>query len=95
VDFVDGCLSAVLHLVAIGSDEINKKGGIIGEKVVLELADDAGEPKQGVSAANKIVGDGIRFVVGTVTSGVAIPVSDVLAENGVLMVTPTETAPDL
>ncbi|MGO8077818.1 hypothetical protein AB9F41_36035, partial [Rhizobium leguminosarum] len=33
-------------------------------KVVLELADDAGEPKQGVSAANKFVGDGIRFVVG-------------------------------
>ncbi|OWO95416.1 branched chain amino acid ABC transporter substrate-binding protein [Rhizobium esperanzae] len=76
-------------------DEINKKGGILGEKVVLELADDAGEPKQGVSAANKVVGDGIRFVVGPVTSGVAIPVSDVLAENGVLMVTPTATAPDL
>lgn len=76
-------------------DEINKNGGILGEKVVLELADDAGEPKQGVSAANKVVGDGIRFVVGPVTSGVAIPVSDVLAENGVLMVTPTATAPDL
>ncbi|MBB5666361.1 branched-chain amino acid ABC transporter substrate-binding protein [Rhizobium leguminosarum] len=76
-------------------DEINKKGGILGEKVVLELADDAGEPKQGVSAANKVVADGIRFVVGPVTSGVAIPVSDVLAENGVLMVTPTATAPDL
>jgi len=73
-------------------DEINKKGGILGEKVVLELTDDAGEPKQGVSAANKVVGDGIRFVVGPVTSGVAIPVSDVLAENGVLMVTPTATA---
>lgn len=76
-------------------DEINKKGGILGQKVVLELADDAGEPKQGVSAANKVVGEGIRFVVGPVTSGVAIPVSDVLAENGVLMVTPTATAPDL
>ncbi|MEZ2127043.1 MULTISPECIES: branched-chain amino acid ABC transporter substrate-binding protein [unclassified Sinorhizobium] len=76
-------------------DEINKAGGILGQKVVLKLADDAGEPKQGVSAANQIVGEGIRFVVGPVTSGVAIPVSDVLAENGVLMVTPTATAPDL
>src|SRR5687767_11333338 len=69
-------------------DEINKKGGILGEKVVLKLADDAGEPKQGVSAANQLVGDGIRFVVGPVTSGVAVPASDVFAENGVLMVTP-------
>jgi branched-chain amino acid transport system substrate-binding protein len=76
-------------------DEINKAGGILGEQVVLQLADDAGEPKQGVSAANQIVGAGIHFVVGPVTSGVAIPVSDVLAENGILMVTPTATAPGL
>ncbi|MGB3811961.1 MAG: branched-chain amino acid ABC transporter substrate-binding protein [Shinella sp.] len=75
--------------------EINKNGGILGEQVVLKLTDDAGEPKQGVSAANQIVGEGIRFVVGPVTSGVAIPASDVLAENGILMVTPTATAPDL
>ncbi|EHR11092.1 hypothetical protein C022_02071 [Brucella abortus NI593] len=74
---------------------INKAGGIKGEKVVLKFADDAGEPKQGVSAANQIVGDGIKFVVGPVTTGVAVPVSDVLSENGVLMVTPTATGPDL
>lgn len=76
-------------------DEINKNGGILGEKVVLKATDDAGEPKQGVSAANQLVGEGVQFVVGPVTSGVAIPASDVLAENGVLMVTPTATAPDL
>jgi branched-chain amino acid transport system substrate-binding protein len=76
-------------------DEINKNGGIAGEQVQLKLADDAGDPKQGVSAANQLVGDGVRFVVGPVTSGVAIPASDVFAENGVLMVTPTATAPDL
>ncbi|MFT4183906.1 MAG: branched-chain amino acid ABC transporter substrate-binding protein [Rhizobium sp.] len=76
-------------------DEINKSGGILGQKVVLKLGDDAGDPKQGVSVANGFVGDSIRFVVGPVTSGVAIPVSDALAENGILMVTPTATAPDL
>ncbi|PPJ45903.1 branched-chain amino acid ABC transporter substrate-binding protein [Rhizobium sp. KAs_5_22] len=85
----------VKHGAEVAVDEINKQGGILGETVVLKLADDAGEPKQGVSAANQLVGDGIRFVVGPVTSGVAIPASDVLAENGVLMVTPTATAPDL
>ena len=79
----------------VAVDQINKNGGILGEQVVLKLADDAGEPKQGVSAANQIVGEGIRFVVGPVTSGVAMPASDVLAENGILMVTPTATTPDL
>ncbi|KQZ14704.1 amino acid ABC transporter substrate-binding protein [Mesorhizobium sp. Root554] len=76
-------------------ETINKNGGVLGEKIVLKLADDAGDPKQGVSAANNLVGDGVHFVVGPVTSGVAIPASDVFAENGVLMVTPTATAPDL
>ncbi|MDI7863135.1 branched-chain amino acid ABC transporter substrate-binding protein [Rhizobiaceae bacterium n13] len=75
--------------------EINKKGGILGEQIVLKVTDDAGEPKQGVSAANQLVGEGVRFVVGPVTSGVAMPVSDVFAENGIVMVTPTATSPDL
>lgn len=76
-------------------EAINKNGGILGETVVLKLADDAGDPKQGVSTANNLVGDGVRYAVGPVTSGVAMAVSDVFAENGVLMVTPTATAPDL
>ncbi len=76
-------------------DTINEKGGILDEKIVLKLTDDAGDPKQGVSAANLLVGEGVRYVVGPVTSGVAIPASNVFADNGILMVTPTATAPDL
>ena len=76
-------------------DVINKAGGVLGEKLVLKLADDAGDPKQGVSSANLLVGDKVKFVVGPVTSGVAMAVSDVLAESGVLMVTPTATSPAL
>ncbi len=74
---------------------INEKGGVNGEKLVLKLADDAGDPGQGVSAANLLVGEGVKYVVGPVTSGVAMAASDVFAENGILMVTPTATAPDL
>jgi branched-chain amino acid transport system substrate-binding protein len=76
-------------------EEINKKGGVNGEKLVLKIADDAGEPKQGVSAANQLIADDIRFVVGPVTSGVSIPASVAFAENGTLMVTPTATSPEL
>lgn len=76
-------------------EDINKNGGILGEKVVLKLVDDAADPKQGVSAANQLIGDDIKFVVGPVTSGSAMAVSDALAEAGVVMVTPTATAPEL
>jgi len=76
-------------------DVINKSGGVLGQKLVLKLADDAGDPKQGVSSANLLLGEQVRFVVGPVTSGVSMAVSDVLAESGVLMVTPTATSPAL
>ena len=76
-------------------DAINEKGGVLGEQLVLKLVDDAGDPKQGVSGANLLVAEGVKYVVGPVTSGVAIPASDVFAENGILMVTPTATAPEL
>ncbi|QND53821.1 ABC transporter substrate-binding protein [Phyllobacterium sp. 628] len=81
--------------VEAAAEAINAEGGIKGEKIVIKLFDDAGEPKQGVSVANQVVGEGIKFVVGPVTSGVSMPVSDVLAENGILMITPTSTTPDL
>src|SRR5271165_3796379 len=74
-------------------DDINKAGGILGEKLVLEQGDDVSDPKQGVSVANKFVGDGVKFVIGHFNSGVTIPASDVYQENGMLEVTPASTNP--
>ena len=74
-------------------DDINAAGGILGQKITLEQGDDVSDPKQGVSVANKFVGDGVKFVVGHFNSGVTIPASEVYADNGVLMVTPSATNP--
>lgn len=72
---------------------INGKGGINGEKVTLEFGDDASDPKQGISVANKFVADGVNFVIGHYNSGISIPASKVYAENGILEVTPGSTNP--
>ena len=74
-------------------DDFNKAGGILGQKIELEQGDDVSDPKQGVSVANKFVGDGVKFVVGHFNSGVTIPASDVYAENGILFITPSATNP--
>ena len=74
-------------------DDINKAGGILGQQITLEQGDDVSDPKQGVSVANKFVGDGVKFVVGHFNSGVTIPASDVYQENGVLFITPSATNP--
>jgi branched-chain amino acid transport system substrate-binding protein len=75
--------------------DLNAKGGINGQKIELIFGDDASDPKQGVSVANKFVGDGVKFVIGHFNSGVTEPASDVYAENGIFMITPAATNPKI
>jgi len=76
-------------------EDINAAGGINGQKITLSVGDDVSDPKQGVSVANKFVGDGVKLVVGHFNSGVTMPASEVYAENGLLMVTPSATNPKI
>lgn len=75
--------------------DLNEAGGMNGEKIVLSIGDDVSDPKQGISVANKFVADGVKFVDGHFNSGVTIPASEVYAENGLLMVTPGATNPQV
>jgi branched-chain amino acid transport system substrate-binding protein len=74
-------------------EDINAAGGILGQKITTTVGDDRADPKEGVSVANKFVGDGVKFVVGHFNSGVTIPASDVYQENGILTITPSATNP--
>lgn len=75
--------------------DINAAGGINGEQIKIVVGDDVSDPKQGISVANKFVADGVKFVVGHFNSGVTIPASDVYNENGMLVITPAATNPQL
>jgi len=83
------------HGVAQAAEDINKAGGILGQKIEVEQGDDVSDPKQGVSVANKFVGDGVKFVIGHFNSGVTIPASEVYADNGILEITPSATNPKI
>jgi len=74
-------------------EDINASGGILGQRLQLSLGDDVSRPEQGVSVANKFVGDGVKFVIGHFNSGVSIPASEVYAESGILQITPASTNP--
>jgi branched-chain amino acid transport system substrate-binding protein len=76
-------------------EDINAKGGVMGQKITVSVGDDVSDPKQGVSVANKFVGDGVKWVVGHFNSGVTNPASDVYQENGIVMVTPSATNPKI
>jgi len=75
--------------------DINAKGGVLGKKLNLIIADDACDPKQAVAAANDVVGKKVVFVAGHYCSSSSIPASAVYNEGGVLQMTPASTNPAL
>jgi branched-chain amino acid transport system substrate-binding protein len=73
--------------------DINAAGGVMGEKLVLEMGDDACDPKQAVNVANQLASKGVKFVSGHFCSGSSIPASKVYEEEGILQITPASTNP--
>lgn len=76
-------------------EDINAAGGVLGQKFQLFAGDDRGDPKDGVSVANKFAADGVKFVVGHFNSGVTMPASEVYQDNGMLEITPAATNPKI
>ncbi|NOR51947.1 MAG: high-affinity branched-chain amino acid ABC transporter substrate-binding protein [Gammaproteobacteria bacterium] len=74
-------------------EQINAAGGINGQKLEAVVIDDVCEPKQAVAAANKVVNQGIKYVVGHLCSGSTQPASDIYEDEGILMITPASTSP--
>lgn len=76
-------------------EQINKAGGVDGQQLEGVVYDDACDPKQAVAVANKIVNDGISFVVGHLCSSSTQPASDIYEDEGILMITAASTSPDI
>jgi len=76
-------------------EKINEAGGVNGSQLEGIVYDDACDPKQAVAVANKIVNDGIKFVVGHLCSSSTQPASDIYEDEGVIMITPASTNPDI
>ena len=74
-------------------EDINKAGGVMGKQLVLEVGDDACDPKQAVAVANDLASKGVAFVAGHFCSGSSIPASAVYQEEGILQITPASTNP--
>ena len=73
--------------------DLNAKGGVLGQKLKLEVGDDACDPKQSVAVANQFANKGVKFVAGHFCSGSSIPASDVYKEEGILQISPGSTNP--
>ena len=75
--------------------DINAAGGVLGQQLVLEVGDDACDPKQAVAVANQMVNKGVVFMAGHFCSGSSIPASQVYEEEGIVQISPASTNPKL
>lgn len=76
-------------------ERINAAGGVMGEKLVSVEVDDVCDPKQAVTVANRLVNEGVHFVVGHLCSSSTQPASDIYEDEGILMITPASTSPEI
>jgi len=73
--------------------DLNAAGGVNGKKLALQVGDDACDPKQARSVAEKLASSKVPFVAGHFCSSSSIPASEAYAEGNVLQITPASTNP--
>ena len=71
---------------------INAAGGLLGEELVLEIADDSCSEDRASAVANQLAGAGVVMVVGHLCSAAAIAAAEVYATEQIIQIAPG--APD-
>lgn len=70
-----------------GLDFATKGTGKVGDRTIeLTESDDAGDPAKAVSAAKDLIGKGTKIIAGSTSSGVALQVAPIAAQNKVLFI---------
>ncbi|CAN5710541.1 branched-chain amino acid ABC transporter substrate-binding protein [soil metagenome] len=75
---------------------VDMRGEVAGHEIELENQDDGCAAEGGQAGAQALVSDPqIVAVIGTSCSSAGVPAAEITSEKGVLMVSPSNTAPDL
>jgi branched-chain amino acid transport system substrate-binding protein len=74
-------------------DDINAAGGVNGEKLAFTIEDDGCDPRQAVTAAQKLVAQGAKLINGHYCSGSSLAAARIYADAGVVMISPASTNP--
>jgi branched-chain amino acid transport system substrate-binding protein len=82
---------AVEHAV----EDVNRRGGVLGQDVRLIIADDACGLQRAVEAARELVGAGVVAVIGHMCSHSSLLAAGIYEAADVLMISPDSTHPSL
>jgi branched-chain amino acid transport system substrate-binding protein len=78
----------------IAIEEANANGGINGDSIKMYIADDRNDPTEARNAGSKLINqDGVKLIIGSVSSKCSIPLSEVCQSATAVMISPTSTNP--
>jgi branched-chain amino acid transport system substrate-binding protein len=75
--------------------EINAKGGVMGKPVELVVEDDVCKPEVATNTATKLVGEGVKVVLGHICSGATKAALGIYLDSKVVVMSPSATNPAL
>ena len=82
--------------IQLAVEEINEAGGVNGKKIRVITYDDKGDAREAGTAVTRLVTrDQVVAVLGEVASSLSLVGAPVCQENGVPMVTPSSTNPEV
>jgi len=87
--------NSVKNAATMAFDEINAAGGVLGKQIDYKVYDEKGDPSEAINAYNKLMDEKMVALLGDVTSKPSIAVAELAAKDGILMLTPTASAPDV
>ena len=78
-------------------EEVNTGGGLdSGGKVILLYKDDATIPKRGEAVTKELIEqDGVRLIIGAVSSRVTLAIAPICEAEEVLLMSPSSSSPDI
>ncbi len=76
-------------------EELNAKGGLLGQQVEVTWMDDVHDATTATNAYNQLMSDGIVALMGPVTTTPTLAVAERAAQDGTPMISPSATAYDV
>lgn len=84
------------HGLSLAVEEANNAGGVLGKRIKLLTEDDQSKPEEAATAVIKLITrDNVKAVLGEVASSRSLAAAPICQDNGVPMVSPGSTNPEV
>ena len=81
----------MIEAVKMAVDEINAAGGVLGQDVELVASDSGTDPDVANASVDTLLAEGVDYIVGPASSGIALSVIDKITGAGIPMCSPSNT----